>query len=55
MADDGGGIAKSTVQVTFTHPTTLPISILVSKLTVPSVTLTLMLADDAAMPAMAFC
>ena len=39
MTDDGGRIAESTVQVTFTHPATLPIFIPIGKLTMPTRTL----------------
>jgi len=35
MADDGGRIAKSAIQVTFSHPPTLPIFIPFNKLTAP--------------------
>ena len=35
MADDGGGIAESAIQVTLDHPATLSICIPFGKLTVP--------------------
>ena len=36
MADEGGRIAESTLQVIFTHPATLPIFIPIGKLIIPA-------------------